>query len=158
MAAAPRVPPGAVARTFAPLLLLLGVACGGEPERAAVDPHAALRQRLGIDADVRIHRITLGGRGAREHVVPPRLEVTSGDVVEFLTVDGRIHTVEFPVDSLSMVTAAFLRGTGQLESPPLVDRGTRFVITLRGAPPGRYLFRSRGSGQDAWGEIVVRSR
>ncbi|HSR43237.1 MAG TPA: hypothetical protein VLL48_13710, partial [Longimicrobiales bacterium] len=116
------------------------------------------RGQLGLGTEVRIHRVTLGGRGAREHVVPPRLEVTSGDVVEFLTVDGRIHTVEFPVDSLSMVTAAFLRGTGQLESPPLVDRGTRFVVTLRGAPPGRYLFRSRGSGEDAWGEIVVRSR
>lgn len=91
-------------------------------------------------------------------MVPRRLEVTSGSVVEFLTVDGRVHVLEFPVDSLSPLTAEFLRDTRQLESPPLVDRGSRFVVSFRGAPAGRYPFRSHGSGADAWGEIVVRGR
>lgn len=88
-------------------------------------------------------------------MVPPRIELGPGDVVQFFTVDGRVHTVRFPEDSLGPARAAFLRRTGQLESPPLVERGARFVVIFRDAPPGRYPFRSDGSGGVAWGVLVV---
>jgi len=105
---------------------------------------------------VPIHRVVLSGRGSEHRVVPRRLEVSPGSVVEFLAVDGRVRTLEFPLDSLGGRAAEFLRRTGQEASPPLVDRRERFVLSLREAPPGRYPFRSRGSGGEGWGAIVVR--
>lgn len=73
----------------------------------------------------------------------------------FTTVDGRVHTVSFPEDSLALDATLFLERTSQLRSPPLVDRGSRFVVTFQGAPEGRYPFRSRGPGGEAWGVLVV---
>lgn len=139
-------------------LLAFAVAAGCVPDgdtEEVRDPHRDLRERLGLADDRPIHRIVLGGRGAREHVVPPRLTVEPGAVVDFVTVDGRIHTVSFVDDSLSTEARSFLRGTRQTASPPLLDQGARFVVDLEGAPPGRYPFRSEGPGGDARGEIVV---
>lgn len=143
---------------LAPLLLaalLLPAACGGEPDGGSADPHRELRARLNLDADREVHRIALGGRGAEEHVAPTRLNVGPSAVVEFLTVDGRIHTVSFPEDSLPLDAVLFLRRTSQLRSPPLVDRGSRFVLDFEDAPSARYRFLSEGPGGEAWGVIVV---
>lgn len=108
-----------------------------------------------MDAGREIHQITLGGRGDEEHVVPTLLRVPLDAVVVFTTVDGRVHTVSFPEDSLALDAALFLERTSQLRSPPLMDRGSRFVVTFEGAPRGRYRFRSRGAGGDAWGILLV---
>jgi len=133
------------------------VACSGEEgaSEAASRPHADLRERLAVEPDREIHQITIGGRGDEEHVVPTLLRVSGDDVVVFMTVDGRIHTVSFPEDSLALDAALYLARTNQADSPPLTDRGSRFVITLEGAPEGRYRFRSRGPGGEAWGTLVV---
>lgn len=153
-----RLGPGlVVGLAFGASILLLFSACGdpspsGQPRR---DSRGELRRSLGIGPDVEIHRITLGGQGAREHVVPPRLEIEAGSVVEFFTVDGRVHTVRFPPDSLTTAAREFLRRTEQLESPPLVERGSRFVLTFEGAPFGRYPFVSDGNGGSTWGVVVV---
>lgn len=115
-----------------------------------------LRDSLAIPPEVTIHRITLGGRGAAEHVVPTRIDVAPGDVVQFLNVDRRIHTVSFEVDSLGAEGRRFLTETAQLESPPLLTAGSRFVVTFRDAPSGVYPFRSEGPGGSGRGRIVVR--
>jgi hypothetical protein len=75
--------------------------------------------------------------------------------VEFATVDHRLHWVTFPPDSLPPPLAAYLAATGQGESPPLHSRGSRFIILLEGAPPGRYPFVSQGHGGIAHGVINV---
>ncbi len=98
----------------------------------------------------------LGGRGAREHIVPAQVELEPGDVVEFSTVDHRVHFLRFPEDSVTAQAWAFLVETGQEQSPPLVERGARFVVTFEGAPPGRYPFLSRGGGGVLSGVITVR--
>ncbi len=108
-----------------------------------------------MDVGREIHQITLGGRGDEEHVVPTLLQVPPDAIVVFTTVDGRVHTVSFPEDSLALDAALFLERTSQLQSPPLMDRGSRFVVTLEGAPRGRYRFRSRGAGGEAWGTLLV---
>jgi len=139
-------------------LLLLGGCGGGEPSPESgvpPDPHAELRERLGLAPDHPIHTITLGGRGGDEHAAPSRVELRPGDVVEFLVVDGRVHTVRFPEDSLTEALASFLRRTDQLESPPLVERGSRFVLTFENAPRGRYPFVSEGTGGSARGVLLV---
>jgi plastocyanin len=110
---------------------------------------------LGLRDGARSHRILLGGRGAEEHLLPPWVRAAPGDAVEFTTVDHRVHWVTFPTDSLSAPLAAFLAMTQQGESPPLHSRGSRFIVLLEGAPPGRYPFVSQGHGGVAHGAIEV---
>ena len=134
------------------LLFLSTTTCGGTPETG---PDAELREALGLDSGEELHRIVLGGQGRTEHLVPTRLEIPQGAIVEIVTVDRRIHTVTFLTDSLSPEAEAFLRETNQMQSPPLLERGSRFVISFRDAPPGRYAFVSEGHGGTASGIIVI---
>jgi plastocyanin len=134
------------------LLFLSSTTCGGAPETG---PDVELREALGLESDEELHRIVLGGQGRREHLVPTRLEIPQGAIVEIVTVDRRVHTVTFLRDSLSSEAAAFLTETNQMQSPPLLEQGSRFVISFRGAPPGRYPFVSEGHGGTASGIIVV---
>ena len=132
------------------LLLTALVACSPEPPS---DPE--LRQALGIEDARPIHRINLGGRGSIEHVVPVRVVVLAGDLVQFVMVDRRVHTITFRGDGLSPAGRAFLEETGQISSPPLLQRGARFVVSFEHAPAGEYPFVSEGNGDPAAGSIVV---
>ena len=140
-----------------PLLLAvpLSAACQGEED--APLPHQELRDSLGLGPSVVVHRVTLGGWGGEEHVVPGRLRVEEGDIVQFVSVDGRIHTVFFEADSLGPAQVDFLRSSGQLSGPPLLDRGSRFVVSFGGAPAGVYPFRVEGPGGPVRGRVVVES-
>jgi len=75
--------------------------------------------------------------------------------VEFLTVDHRVHTVTFLLDSLAPEVRSFLESSGQTASPVLVERGSRFVVRLGDAPPGSYIFISEGHGGEARGSVEV---
>ncbi|MFG1691014.1 hypothetical protein ACGF5M_02460 [Gemmatimonadota bacterium] len=134
------------------LLFLSATACGNPPEAG---PDAELRETLGLDSDEELYRIVLGGKGRREHLVPTRLEIPQGGIVVIVTVDRRVHTVTFLQDSLSAEAAAFLSETNQMQSPPLLEQGSRFVVSFREAPPGRYPFVSEGHGGTASGIIVI---
>ncbi len=134
-------------------LLLGGCAAPGDAPEDGVD--TTLRDSLGIGLDRTVQRISLGGAREREHVVPPTLTVAPGTVVEFYTVDRRVHSILFIEDSLSPSALAFLRENGRLSSAPLVEQGSRFVVDFMGAPDGRYPFVSRGHGESARGAILV---
>jgi plastocyanin len=145
--------PGAGLLSFLILLLPLsgcGRAVGGGADAAVEDVES-----LGLPSGAQLHRITLGGRGSEEHAVPTLIQAEPGDGVEFRTVDHRVHTLTFPADSLSPEVLAFLDSTGQMASPPLVTRGSRFIVRLQNAPPGRYFFVSEGHGGTARGVIEV---
>lgn len=144
--------------SFAAAVLVLGIgACSERRPDPALLPDSVLRAELGLgDAD-RVHRIRLRG-GEREEISPPSVEVEEGDWVEFVTVDWRVHQVRFEPDSLSGEARAFLEATDQLDSPPLVDRDARFVLSFSGAPEGRYPFVSEGNGAAAGGVVVVLPR
>ena len=132
------------------MLAACGPADGGA--RAKAEEEARV---LGLPSGALLHRVTLGGRGSDEHAVPTVIQASPGDGVEFRTVDHRVHTVGFVADSLAPEVRGFLESTGQMASPPLVTRGTRFVLRLQNAPPGRYLFRSEGHGGTAMGVVEV---
>lgn len=126
------------------LLWTLGIALGACEARAP-----------GSSMAVDSAEIVLGGRGSEEHVVPSRVIVRSGGAVVFLTVDNRVHTIEFQSDSLSAPIRAFLESTVQLRSPPLLTKGSVYRISLVGAPPGYYPFLAEGPGPPVLGAIVV---
>lgn len=112
-------------------------------------------EALGLSPRAELHRVTLGGRGSEEHAVPTRVLASPGDGVEFVTVDHRVHTLTFPADSLASDVRLFLEESGQISSPPLVTRGSRFILNLEDAPPGRYIFVSDGHGGRAGGLVQV---
>ena len=140
------------------LLLLLGSLSGCQGERGGTRAVAEDEVRaLGLLSGATLHRVTLGGRGSEEHAVPTVIHALAGDGVEFRTVDHRVHTVEFIPDSITPDVRAFLESTGQMASPPLVERGSRFVLKLQSAPDGRYFFMSEGHGGTAHGVVEVGS-
>ena len=137
-------------------LLILG-GCGKDvtpraDDAADVDPQADPRLAAADGAEV----IQLSGARDQEHVVPPRLEITSGSWVEFVSLDRRVHTVSFVLDSLTPEIYRYLRDTGQLSAPPLLERGSRFLVDFREAPLGRYVFSSTSHGEPVYGSVTVR--
>lgn len=137
------------------LLLAMGLgSCGGSGGDYQ-DQELEDARTLGFPRGARVHRVSLGGRGAVEHAVPTRIQAAPGDGVEFRTVDHRVHTVSFLADSLAPEIHSYLERTGQELSMPLVSRGSRFILRLGDAPAGRYVFRSQGHGGYAYGVIEV---
>lgn len=134
--------------------LAVMVACGIEPkmpqvvEEADPDPHSE------IAAVAQVIQLS-GGRDV-EHIVPPHVEIETGEWVQFVTLDRRVHTLSFLPDSLSPEAFAYLADTGQLEGPPLLERGSRFLVDFRDAPSGRYVFSSESHGDPVFGSVTVR--
>jgi len=113
-----------------------------------------LRTELGLtDAD-EVHRVTVRG-GDREVLEPAEVHIPAGAWVEFVTVDWRTHQIRFVGDSLDAARRAFLEATDQMDSPPLVDRDARFVVSFADAPEGRYPFIAEGNGSPTLGVVVV---
>ena len=141
-------------RLIGSLVCFALVACGIEPktpqvvEEADPDPHSE------IAALARVVQLS-GGRDV-EHVVPPHVEVEIGEWVQFVTLDHRVHTLAFVPDSLSLEAVEYLNRTGQLEGPPLLTRGSRFLVDFRDAPVGRYVFSSESHGDPVFGSVTVR--
>ncbi len=141
-------------------LLALGlvalVGCGIEAETpiqedagAPEDPWLALAEGA--------QRIQLGGGRDVEHVLPLTVEIAVGELVEFVTIDRRVHMLTFVVDSLSPEGHQFLVDTHQLRGPPLLERGSRVLLDFSEAPPGRYVLLSQGHGDPVYGSVTVRS-
>ncbi len=141
-----------------PLLVACALAWGsagcGPAVPPELQPDAVLRDSLGLTSDHEVHRVLLTG-GPVEVIEPAALSVRPGVLIAFTTGDWRVHDVRFEVDSLSPEARAFLEGSGQVASPPLVNRDQRFVVTFEGAPPGRYPFLVEGNGAPARGVVVV---
>ena len=70
---------------------------------------------------------------------PDNLSASPGDYVRFTTADSRTHAIVFEVAAGD--TRTFLESTGQLRSPPLVNKGASWVIALDKAPVGTYVFK-----------------
>ena len=142
-------------RWIGALACLAAVGCGIETktppegvEEAGTDPHSEIAAIA--------HLVQLSGGRDVEHVVPPHLEIEVGEWVQFVSLDRRVHTVSFVRDSLSPEALVYLADTGQLDSPPLLARGSRFLVDFREAPAGRYVFSSTSHGDPVFGSITVR--
>lgn len=123
--------------------LLLGLACG---------PSSGFEE---VGGSPGLHEIILGGRGAEEHVVPQNIAVRSGSEVHFVTADNRVHTVHFQLEDMAEAARQFIQSTEQFSSPPLITRGTRYIVSFENAPRGFYPFTVRAHGEPVAGAVVV---
>jgi len=81
--------------------------------------------------------------------------VAPGEFVQFVSGDWLVHELAFDLDSLSADRRDFLVRTRQAESPPLLERDSRFVLSFVEAPPGRYPYSLAGNREPGRGLIVV---
>jgi plastocyanin len=152
---------GRTARAAPPGLFAVGLVAGllatgcSDPDPELV-PDDRLRAELGLTGDDRVHTITVEA-GTAEEATPDSLEVLVGDLVQFVSGDWMVHEVRFETDALRAPTRTFLEGSGQLASPPLLQRDARFVLTFDEAPPGRYPYRLTGNRAEGAGVIVVKA-
>jgi plastocyanin len=134
------------------LVAVSGSACESpDPE---LMPDQVLRAELGLTDEDRVHTIRIS-TGVAERPDPVSLSVAPGDWVQFVTVDGLVHEVAFELDSLRPVARTFLVRSGQVASPPLLERDARFVVSFAEAPAGRYPYALQGNRAPGAGSIVV---
>ena len=135
--------------------LLPGIMVSGcEPTNPELIPDEYLQSELGLTPDDRVHSVSISG-GTMERADPGEVRVRVGDFVQFVSADWRVHEVMFELDSLRPVAHRFLEGTGQVSSPPLLQQGSRFVLSFSDAPPGRYPFAIAGNTAAGHGVVIV---
>jgi plastocyanin len=133
--------------------LLLVAACRSEPD-LTLQPDSVLQATFGLTPEDRVYRVAVTG-GEIERAEPAALSIEAGAYVEFVSTDWMVHEILFDTASLTPAQRTFLDETDQVHSPPLIDRGSRYVLSFVDAPPGRYAFRLEGNGRAAQGAIVV---
>jgi hypothetical protein len=121
---------------------------------AELQPDDVLRRELGLGDDDEVHRIVLTA-GSGERVDPVETVVPPGAWVEFVSGDFRIHEVRFVTEEMAAEVSGFLERTDQLDSPPLVARDARFVVSFSDAPPGRFPFSVEGETAPGRGVVIV---
>lgn len=127
---------------------------GCESPAPELVPDEVLKNELGLGPRDRVHTIVLTG-GTSEHGEPGSASVLPGDFVQFVSGDWLIHEIGFEVDSLTTASRDFLERTAQMASPPLLQKGSRFVLSFVDAPPGRYSYLLEGNTASERGVIVV---
>jgi plastocyanin len=154
----PRTTAGSLRRV--PLVLfVLGIAglaaCRAREEPNLDPPDSLLQDSLGLTAADHVHRVVLSSQNGSESMQPTELTIEPGHYVEFFTEDGRVRTVSFVLEGLTPAQSQFLRSTAQDRSPPLVELGSRYVVSFTDAPPGRYPFRVEGNERTIQGIVSV---
>lgn len=134
------------------VLAALPGGCDAEPG-PRTDPE--LTEALGVPPGTPVHRIDLSGQEGRIRVLPTAVDANPGDLVQFVVADTRVYSVAFLLEEMSSGQRAFLRGSLQEASPPLVEQGARFVLSFADAPPGEYPFVVEGYGTPVRGRIRV---
>lgn len=149
--------PGPICVVVAVGFALVPGGCQGPEGDLSLRPDSVLMAELGLSDRDEVHRIVLVG-GESEVFSPGEVGIPEGAWVEFVSADWRVHEIRFEVDSLSVAARTFLEESDQVASPPLVDPGTRFVVSFVGAPDGRYPFIGEGNGAPGRGVVIVGPR
>ena len=106
---------------------------------------------VALERGARVTDILLTAKPGGTEFEPAQVEARPGDVLRFSAGDGGPHALVFD-DRLTAVEAmTFLAATGQLRGLPLLERGAAWIVSLAGAPHGRYVVRCLTHG----GEIRI---
>lgn len=119
--------------------VLLALACGGDDSA----PRDVVRLDGGdvqLPEGARRHDVRLEGVGAQDEVRPASVVANAGDAVAFTVADGITHSVVFLADRMESAQVSFLEQSGQMRSPPLLEEGHSWIVSLSGAPAGDYHF------------------
>ena len=135
-----------------PLVFLLWLLSGCF--EAGVDT-GSTEDDLGLAGVAEVHIISLAGWGGQERSVPDTVRTHPGGAVVFEVSDFRVHTVEFMAEGMTPAQSAAIEENAQFKGPPLIERGSRYVVTFHGAPPGTYPYRITGLGEPALGAVVI---
>jgi plastocyanin len=135
-------------------LCVAGACLGCEAPDPELIPDAYLQAELGLTPEDRVHTVALSTEAA-ETADPDSLTLAVGDFVQFVSEDWLVHEIAFDLDQVTSSARTFLEGTGQTASPPLIDRGGRFVLSFSDAPPGRYPYALQGNRGPGHGVLVV---
>jgi hypothetical protein len=102
-----------------------------------------------------VHVIRIDGAGGSDRAAPGRVAIRPGEYVSFTTVDGRLHHVRFDTSVTAPEVTRWLVEGGQVESPPLINSDSRWIVAFADAPPGVYPFRLEGNGSPGGGVVQV---
>ena len=94
---------------------------------------------IDVPSGTDLHDIVVRTSQQSRDFEPSQIQARPGDYLRFTVDDSRTHAIVFEPSAAEART--FLETGGQLRSPPLVTKGTSWVIALKGAPPGQYPFR-----------------
>ena len=136
------------------LLVLAGAGC--EAIDPALRPDDQLISELGLTERDRVYTVSLA-TDVGERAEPDSIVVQPGDYLQFVSSDWLIHEVHFDSAIMDDQARSFMVVTGQMNSPPLLQQGARFVLSFVDAPLGTYPFRLQGNRADGRGVIVVAS-
>lgn len=127
---------------------------GCEPVDPTLRPDAQLISELGLSERDRVHTVSLTAE-ADERADPDSITVQIGDYLQFVSSDWLIHEVRFDSAEMNDRTRSFMIVTDQMRSPPLLQRGARYVLSFVDAPDGAYPFRLEGNRGPGRGVIMV---
>jgi plastocyanin len=98
-----------------------------------------LGDTIDLPAGVDLHDVLVRTGAQYKDFDPPQVQAKPGDYLRFTTGDSRTHAIVFEVTDPQL--RSFLESKTQLRSPPLVSKGTSWVVALQDAPAGTYGFR-----------------
>jgi plastocyanin len=121
---------------------------GDEGPRVLELSHDTIRLAEGV----RLHDVVVR-RTAQGDFEPATVQARVGDVIRFTADDNGGHALAFDGAALTPEARAWIEGSSQVRSPPLITTGAAWVITLDGAPAGDYPFRC--TTHDVAGRLTV---
>lgn len=132
-------------------------ACGDEPlAGGASGADTTFLGRLTDSPDgSRVHLVRMVASGDSASFTPAELTVQEGDLVRFVMGSSKPESVTFEVDGLAPDAVEFVRTQGLRTGELLTGSGQVYDVSFRGAPPGRYPFRSLPHGDRGMRGVVI---
>ncbi len=106
----------------------------------------------------RLREVRLEAPGGAGRFTPDTLTARPGDAVRFTAGDAVTHAVRFDTAAMPPAARRFLADSRQVASPPLLARGSAWVVSLQDAPPGRYPFHCMAHGASGTLTVAVDDR
>jgi plastocyanin len=110
---------------------------------------------LQVPDSVRVATVRID-RSRLDELDPAESTIRTGDLLRFIAQDAGTHAIAFDGDAMTDEARAFLQKTGQLRSPPFLQKGSTWVMSFKDAPVGRYPYRCPTHGVQGVINVVSR--